>query len=263
MGYWITMFGSTSLTTVKASQDTGLGPAALGLVALPGGGVYDTSGTGAANIQLPYRLVASGELLATALGDMRTALYALRALVGTRATLYRTPDGGVLNSETALARLERVSVRREAENVLILPVSMEFQIMQHPWAGGDATKAAKFTGSPLNVVCANGGNATVTNAVITITAAGTNITNVIVLIVGVCSFEWTGTLVVGNDLVIDCGRKTVTNNAVDAYSGFELGAGHTVSDWLRLPAGNTTVVLAKTGGSADTDYEIAFSDGWA
>jgi len=68
---------------------------------------------------------------------------------------------------------------------------------------------------------------------------------------------------VGTDLVIDCGARTVTNNGVEAYDELTLGAGHVVAEWLRLPPGNTTVAVTRTGGDNTSAIEIAFDDGWA
>ena len=262
MAYWITAFGSTTLSTSQPMQDTGPGDADLGLVSLPGGGVHDPWGTDQAPVQLPYPL----RINATLLGDaaaMRTALYELRAQIGVRDELYRTPDDPALSDEWAMARLAGIRVSRRVENYTHLPITLEFSVLEHPWHGDDATVNDVIDAAPTNVVCVNGGNARVDDAVITITAAGSNITVLTITVAGVTALEWAGVLGVGTDLVIDCGARTVTNNGVEAYDELTLGAGHVVAEWLRLPPGNTTVAVTRTGGDNTSAIEIAFDDGWA
>lgn len=263
MAYWITQFGSQALPTTEPTQDTGLADAALGLIELPGGGVADGDGSAPALVQLPYLLQVQAELVHTTPDSLRTALYLLRALHGIRAKLYRTPDNGALNSEWVWARLARINVRRRGDNVLTLPVTFEFLVLSHPWSGDDATVDTVLSTTPKSIVCANGGNAAVTNAIITVTARGTPITVLTVAITGISSWTWTGTLAVGESLVVDCGARTVRNDGDDDYGSFALGAAHTINDWLRLAPGNNTVVVTRTGGDATSEIEIAYADGWA
>jgi len=263
MAYWITQFGTTALSQIEQEHETGLGLTAGGTLPLPAGGAHDPWGADQAPVQLPYTLRVSAELVHTTPGSLRTALYALRALHGERAKLYRTPDGGVLNSEWVWARLERLRVARRAANVLVLPIEMDFTILTAPWRGDDATVSTVLDASPKSITCTNGGNARISDSVITVTAAGSAVTNVQVSIAGESLWAWAGTLTVGNDLVIDCGAKTVRNNGVDAYSGFALDPLHTVSEWLRLEPGSNTVQVWRTGGDNATAIEIAFEDGWA
>ena len=262
MAYWITAFGSTTLSTSQPVQSTGPGEAALGLVELLGGGVHDPHGADQAPVRLPYTIRVEATLLGDA-AAMRTALYTLRAQVGQRAALYRISDDPALPDEWILARLRRLEVTRRVENYVHLPVSLDFEALEHPWHGADATVNDVLDAAPTNVVCANGDNARVDDAVITITAAGSNITVLKITVAGVTALEWAGVLGVGTDLVIDCGARTVTNNGVEAYDELTLGAGHVVAEWLRLPPGNTTVAVTRTGGDNTSAIEIAFDDGWA
>jgi hypothetical protein len=261
MSYWFTRYGSTDLSQIELRQRDELA-AALGLLSLPGGGVHDPWGSAQAPVKLPGRITLDSELVEADAASFKTAVYALRALIGTRALLYRSPDGEAANSESALARLEGVSMSRNADNILVLGTTLTFEILQSVWDGADGTVAATLDTTPKSIVVANDGNARVDDAVITIVAKTSSITVLTVAVAGVSSFTWTGTLVANKALVINCGARTVKNDGADAYSGFVLDAGHTVAEWLRLQPGNNTVVITRTGGDATSTYSIAFADGW-
>ena len=266
MAYWITTFGSTALSMVSAVQDTGLGAAALGLVALPGGGVHDPYGADRAPVSLPYRLVIQADVVAADMAAMRTALYGLRALHGQRARLYRTPDDGALDSEWCWARLENLRVTRRTDNLLDQPVTLEFAVLSHPWSGADQTIDTVLDVTPKSIVCANAGNARVRDIVLSVTARTSAITVLEVVAdtpTGWMQWAWTGTLAVGSTLEVDCGAQTVRVNGADDYGAWARNPLHGVAEWLRFDPGNTTVTVERTGGGADTEIEIAYSDGWA
>ena len=63
MGYWITKFGSTVLSTKAPQQEQGIG-AAINLQELPGGGVHDPWGAARAPVRLPYSLPCTGTITA-------------------------------------------------------------------------------------------------------------------------------------------------------------------------------------------------------
>jgi len=266
MAYWITTFGSTSLSMVSPVQDTGPGAAELGLVTLPGGGVHDPHGADGAPVRLPYRLVIEADVVGADMAAMRTALYGLRALQGQRDQLYRTPDDGALDSEWCWARLENLRIRRRAENLLNQPVTLEFAVLSHPWSGADQTIDTVLDVTPKSIVCANDGNARVTDIVVSVTARTSAITELEVVAdtpTGWMQWAWSGTLAVGSKLEVDCGAQTVRVDGVDDYGAWERNALHNVSEWLRFDPGNTTVTAERTGGGADTEIEIAYCDGWA
>lgn len=261
MSYWYTRFGSTDLSQISLRQQDELA-AALGLLSLPSGGVHDPWGSAQAPVKLPGRVTLASELVEADASSFKTAVYGLRALIGTRALLYRSPDGEAANSESVLARLENVSMNRDADNILVLGTTLTFEILQSVWDGADGTVTGVLDDVPESIVVANDGNARVDDAVITITAKTSAITVLTVAVAGVSSFTWTGSVAANKALVVDCGARTVRNDGADAYSGFVLDAGHTVAEWLRLQPGNNTVVITRTGGDATSTYSIAFNDGW-
>jgi len=266
VAYWITKFGTESLSTVQPVQDIGLGPAATGVVELPGGGVHDPWGTEQAPVQLPYHMPIKARLVGANAAALKTSLYALRALHGTRAKLYRTLDGGAPDTEWVWARLAGLEINRRVENRLHLDVTMDFLVLSHPWSGADQTINTTLDTTPKNIVCANDGNARVDNAVITVTAKGSSITKLeVTASAGTAQMQWawTGTLAVDSELEIDCGARTVRVDGADDYDAWALDASHNVPEWLRLEPGNTTLAVERTGGDATTTIEIAYADGWA
>ena len=264
MGYWITKFGSTVLSTKAPLQEQGIS-AALDLQELPGGGVHDPWGADRASVRLPYPLPCTGTITAANAAAMHTAIAALRALIGQRDWLYRTPDGGADYRDKVLARLEDVRGPRKVENGLVLPVTLAFAVENWPWQGADGTVNDTLDGGGgvTTIVCANDGNARVTSIVITITALVAPITSITVAVAGISTWTWTGTLAVGKALVANCGIRTIRNDGANAYGGFTFNAGNTVADWLRLEPGNNSVVVTMVGGDATSTISIAYADGWA
>jgi len=71
------------------------------------------------------------------------------------------------------------------------------------------------------------------------------------------SITWAGTLGAGNDLIIDSGARSITNNGVDAYAELTLGASQV--DWSFMEPGyanvNHSFTVAVTGTPWDLDIE--------
>lgn len=264
MAYVIERFGvswatAAVLPLLEGSQPQGVGPVGSSLVALPGGGAYDWRGADQAPMA-PEVLRARGVWVANSVTDMETKLAALKALCGRRDRLWRS------NGTTQHWRMARLlEVKSDLEAGLAADALMEllFEAMPGPWSGVARTVNTSLDSSPKTVPCTNGGNRRITNAVVTITAAGTAITTARVRVSGVSDFQWQGSLAVGQSLVIDCGARTIRNNGVNAYSGLSYLSGHVVSDWLRLEPGANSVEVYRTGGSVASTVQITFSDGWA
>lgn len=263
MGYWVTKFGSTVLSTKAAEQDGSLS-AARNLQELPGGGAHDPWGADRAPVKVPYTLPCKAIVTAANAAAMNTAIDALRALIGQRDWLYRTPDGGAAYRDKVLASLESVGLPRGVANGLNVPVDLAFAVESSPWQGADGTVNTVLNGGGgvTTIVCANDGNARVTAVTITITALVAPITAITVAVAGVTSFTWADSLAIGEALVIDCGAKTIRNDGDNAYEHFTYNAGHTIDDWLRLEPGNNSVVVTMVGGDVTSTVSIAYSDGW-
>lgn len=265
MAYWITRFGSTDLSQISLRQQDEL-QADLQLVPLPGGGVYNPNGTGQTPIRLPQTITASCEYVETTASAFRTALYALRALVGVYAILYRSPDGATVNSESIPASLEAITMSRSAENLLIMGVSLRFQAQAAVWDGTAHTETITLDASPKSQDCDNNGNGIQRAVTITITASGSPITAVTVenLEAGhVSKVTYSGSIAVGQSVVIDCGAETVRNNSVDDYAHLTRETGHSIREWLRLMPGANTIRVTRTGGDNASTCVLTYNDAWA
>ena len=264
MAYTIDRFGAAyasaeELPRLDGRQPQGAGAVESSLVRLIGGQTFDWRGSGAALI--PHeRITIRGEWVASSAGGMKTKLADLKALRGTRSKLWRTSDG---DSQKRTARCLAVSSELRPGSPSWAEISMEFELDAEPWSGTARDNLTELEDNPQGILVANGGNAPVRNAIITVTAAGTNITSLTIYVSGVSSFTWTGTLAVGKSLVIDCGASSVKNDGTDAYSGFSLNSGHTIPEWLRLEPGNNTVYVQRTGGSTASTARFTYNDGWA
>jgi hypothetical protein len=265
MAYWITKFGDTDLSQISLRQNDPL-DAALGLVTLPAGGVHDPWGSAQAPVRLPYRITADSEYVETTAGAFRTALYAVRALVGTRATLYRSPDGEAANSESVTARLESVRMNRSADNLLVMGVTLTFEALAQVWNGAAHSETITLDASPKSAEIDNDGNGIVRDISITVTATGAPITALIIenLETGhVSKIKYAGSIAVGQSLVIGCAATTIRNNGVNAYTtAFTLESGHSIREWLRLMPGANTIRVTRTGGDNSSTCVLTYSDGW-
>lgn len=262
MAYWIKQFGSTSLPSAIPVQDVGMPRTHGESVSLPGGRAYDSLGTEAVRPALPYTLQVQGKAIGATAAALKTTWYELRALHGTRAKLYRTPEGGDENSEWVWARLIETDARRDV-HWQSLNYTMTFEVWSEVWYGASASASAILAASSETITAANSGNVRVTDPVITITANASPITVLTIGVSDVSEFQWEGTLAAGSSLIIDCGAQSVTIGASSLYSGFELTANHTVDDWLRLEPGNNSVIVTRTGGSGSSTAIITYADGWA
>lgn len=103
----------------------------------------------------------------------------------------------------------------------------------------------------------NDGNIDVTNMIITVTA-GTNTITDIQWVNSTSGYTWiyTDDITTGNSLVVNMGAMTVTNNAVDAYSGFTPSNKAT---WDVLnPGDNTINVYVNGNAAADGTIAVEF-----
>ena len=253
MSYWLERFGSVLLPEGPESSDAGTGGSRLDLLELPGGGVFDGQGTG----RSPRELTRPGmrvALLAGCPADLRERYAELRALRGTRDQLYRRHVDG--QREWIQARLAEVETRWRPDNLRHLELDLRFVLLSAFWCGLARDITTVLDSSPKTVVLPNGGNVATNDVVLTLTAGSEDIDQVTVTVAGVSQWTWTGDLNPGQVLVVDCGARSVEKGGVDAYSGFALGAGHTIDDWLRLEPGNNNVVVSVT---VSASYSYSYS----
>jgi hypothetical protein len=284
-------FGTTTITLYNGADDLPAGPGYATHSDLPAGGARDLFGSGWGRIGA--RVVRkSGELIADTAAELQTAADALRALSQQRDTLYVRMDSGAVRTVTA--RCTKVAAPRTSEHTLFLPVQLEWVILdpcfrgEHHGGGwhfngpvltpqepqvyfdtgryfdeatGDVITLSDAPDPTVNFV-ANNGNTPIYDPIITITATANPISYVKVTGTN-CEWEWTGTLAATKKLVVNCGALTVTNDGVDAYSGFGFTADHHIPDWFQLLPGNNNLIIEATTVSTDATATFDFSDGYA
>lgn len=278
MSYTIDRFGSIALPCAAAEEPVGTAPSRSGLVTLPGG-YYDAYGSERAPRE--REIISRKAILHRSTPALLQAAYnELRAMRGVRSNLYMTqPDGSVY---WTTARLLKIVSPSGPDNIRHLELTMTFELIEPVWHGertgsgwvldaGEVLDAGLtldesdgvtvLNTSPKNVTVINGGNATVKNAVITVTAVGTDITSLIIAKSGETQLVYSGTIAVGESLVIDCGAWSVENDGADDYANFDLGASHAIEEWLHLDPGSNTITVTRTGG-ANSTIGFTFYDLW-
>jgi len=161
------------------------------------------------------------------------------------------------------ATLSKLPFNQSAMDYRLWRSTMEFVQQSPTWNGTQQIKPFTLASGTLNNRnLPNDGNVTVENAVITVTAGTNNLVFFQITGDGI-DIQYDGTVSAGNDLVIDCGAWSVTNDGVNDYKNFSLGSGHTHDQWLPiLPDGGITVNFTRNGGGSTTELEINYYDGW-
>lgn len=216
--------------------------------------------------------------------EYQALLDAARAQRGKRRKLFaRTASDDPEDAEVRWlwARCASVGVERGMRNLRHQAIVLTFAVANYHWNGRGyadwtfddghyfddgmyfdvSNWEGNLTSSPAPFAVINGGNKTVTNAILQVTAGSAAITALTIRI-GASELVWTGTLAAGQQLLIDAGSYRVTNNGVDAYAGLSFGANHTVDDWIRLEPGATTITFTWSGGGSGSVWSMNFWDGW-
>lgn len=135
------------------------------------------------------------------------------------------------------------------------------------WKFNEAVGAILLTSNPQTVTVTNEGNAYVDNAIVKLEAGNYDIESFALWCSSGASWRFTGTVVAGTTLVIDCGAKSIKNNNADAWSQFQLDTGHRGRPWLRLAPGDNTIRVTVVGGDAGSESVttrvlVEFNHGW-
>lgn len=283
--YWLTRFATTALPQYDVQFSNGTAPADIATVGLVGGGVYDAYGTGVTRQRYPFQLRYQCSAVGPTESVARAQINTLKAMIGTRAKLWRTEAGAdIPGAHWCWARLADVDDSMRAPIPMwIVPVTLAFTIMG-PWKGlqhrdgwffdsgkffdnglaFDSNEKFELSTSPQTVVVDNNGNIPVRDTVLWITAGDTAITYLKIAL-GSTEFEYTGTVAPGVRLTIDVENKSVLNGAAPGWADFNLTANHLVADWLVLYPGNNSVIVTTTfsAGFEPPTIEFRYSDGWA
>lgn len=201
-------------------------------------------------------------LVATPRQWLRLQVDAIRAKQGVRGTLYRRRWDQASVVQWKTARLLNVRERGEAaQRALYAEVDLEFETAMAAWRAATPSTAsgALVSGGAVGIGVTAGGNAPVTDAIITITATGAISSVAIKGLHAGIDLRWVGSLAAGQTLQIDCGRQTVVSSAGNAYGGLALGSGHYGQGWLPLAEGITPLLVESNGPGS---VSVAWYDQW-
>jgi hypothetical protein len=284
MAYILERFITTDLPTYEPTTDMSPAGAVDGFVSTISGG-YDSAGDDDAAAQLPYTINYRALAYAETLADFRTAIDSYRALVRKSGRLYRRGEDDD-SIQWCVARLIQTPTTRATSDKRWMEIEFVFQA-KTLWQGADHSVwvldsgeildgglyldegGETYTGSSPHIFTAtNGGNRVVTDPVITVTAGGASITSVTITKIDSGGSEtkivWTGTLLTTKQLIVDCGKFTITNDGANAYSGkAAFDSNHTIAEWLRIDPGYNEITVTWVGGSTDSTVTLEFRDGWA
>jgi hypothetical protein len=282
MPYTLVHFGTTPLPDTMQEEDFSTGVVSSGLVGSIGASFnYFGSNTRYPRAQQfphrgryvgrvlyritddgAYRLTDNGNYRTTApsaIADLAGKVDDLKAKLGQWDVLWRKriSDGVLTWKECRLLRVDHVENIENAN--VVSDITSIFETLDVGWRADTVTSVTRTPAdiSTAYLPIAVAGTAPVRDAILTITRITGTVTSVDVTGPGI-DFTWTGSLGVGDVLVIDSGDKTILDDGVDAYNGLVFNAGHTIDDWLLLPRGRSEFQVTPVGGRVSTN--ITFYD---
>lgn len=277
MSYWLSEFDGLTLPTQEPEIEVGTGGVQSVLLSLPAGGVFDPLG-GSQAMREGEPVRGRFLLSASSASGLKTAFEALRAKIGVRGALYREWDDGTL--EWTYARLEEIRARQQTGQITNIPVDLRFIKQALAWYGateqdvtyadlsaasGDAdlpTTGAEQDGYPLAFTLTNEGNYDQRAVMFTLTAGGGNITAVTLAnSTSGHTLTWSGTLVAGKSLVIDCGALSIQNDGTDDYDSLTPPSGK--ETWMVLGPGANVFSLNVTEAGGGSGLQVEFYDAYA
>lgn len=272
--YTLTYFGQTALPEQMPVEDIGTGVVELASFPLSSGGAWDGLGADVASIRgttITKKAKISG-------ANAQTEYMALRGLLGKKDRLYREWSDG--NIEWVTARLKKIGSERTVKHRAHIEVTLEFEVYSAYWHGTligqwylddghyldtgltfDSNDAAfALDTSPKSVTVNQPGNAIIKDGILSLTAGSSNITAVSIEGNG-SHLVFSGTILAGDALVIDCGEYTVENDGADAIANFSLGANHAINEWMHLNPGDNSFTVIITGGGTTSTIDFSFYTG--
>lgn len=270
MTYRLYQFGNTVLPDYNEESDAGLTATAKAALNIPTGGALDLFG----GERIPMgssKPTKACTLHATTEAGLLASFMALRALVGTRAKLYRMRIAdGLL--EWAWARFDKLAATRKYSGGsarFFQDVSLSFTMFTPAWyspteseypisfeaPNDDDLTTCLVEGDYAMLTIFNGGNLPQPNVIFEFTA--TSLITHIEVVNTTNGYIWVydSTVHIGDTLVIDSGEMSVENDGVDDYAHFTPPVNK--ERWFELQAGTNRVSITIDG---DADIYIHFYD---
>lgn len=266
----LTVYGDAQelmmLPPYDATSTTGPGGVPTQYVPTVAGGLFD--GLGGADAHVLSQVIRhAGTFVSTIPTDFDTRYQAIARGLGKAGRLWRKWIGTEVR-HWCYARFTSLEGESAQGQLAYQPVVMEFT-RTSPWfAESASTQQVTLGVTPYSFVVTRdvAANAPVFDAIITVTAQGVGITDLVIENTTNGSYiRFTGaTIAVSKSLVIDCGAGTVKNDGADAIAYFSLGASHAIPDWLRLEAGGSvnTIRVTRTGGGSNSTIRFDWYEAW-
>jgi len=284
--YRLIQFGTTTLEYYNQVDSVGSGETPAQYQALPEGGALDLFGSqqkhpGVVEYTKSLRLFAATP---TALTNLYLGLLQLR---GKRDLLYRKTVGSNL-THWKYARLVSVSAKRDynlAKFRLFQDVDLRWEAQDVFWNGTavgwrfdtgyffdaglsfDTGNSQTLSSSPKTFTLTLGsasdaGRAPTRAIVMTINPGNAPMSNITIARTGGESILFSGSLAVGEILVIDTGSMQVTKSGVDAYSSMIFSPTADLATWFTLLPGANGMTVTWTGGGTGAEIDFVYAEAW-
>lgn len=184
---------------------------------------------------------------------LRSQLLALRHMVRTYDVLWRARVNEQSVREWKMARFVSLRQPTNYDDLYIAEITANFETSMAYWHAEEATEYTDDAedGVALSLWVENSSSVTIDDAVLTITQTSGTITDIAIACTELgIDLEWTGTLTTNEQLVFDLSGLAISEDAEDAYSGFEKGADHTATTWMPITPGLHLFTVTVTGGDA-------------
>ena len=261
-----TYAGATVLPDGLATQNVMPDAMTPSMIKLPGGGVFNPWGTDEALPQGTI-LVARGAYTAADRATLLGEVDELRAWNGKTSNLYISITATTYRERKARMWCDDQPVTPHSLHGFWQPMTLTFELEDTIWHGDDGTDTIDVTQDnsfqAKNIT--NEGNGIVRTIILTYTVAGAGDALTKVVIENktsgyICKIQVEDVVALGDDLVINCGAKTVTNNGNDAFEHFSIETGHSRTEWFVLGPDVNAIRVTRSAGNAADVLTLAFRD---
>ena len=284
--YRLTAFSTVSLQHYNQVDSIGSGATPTAYQTLPEGGALDLYGSQQKHPGMVERSVTR-RLKASTQASLESLFFQLIALRGKRERLYRQTATGDIHWQ--YARLVEVIAERNYEQTKfqsIQDISLRFVTQEAFWRGDlggvwylnsgeflntglslNSGATYPLTTSPTSLTVSIGtvsdvGRAPIRAVRMAISAGASDMSAVTIARVGGESLTFSGTILAGNDLIIDTGTMQVLNDNADAYDDLAISSTADLAAWFALESGDNDITVAFTGGGTGKEISFSYYEVW-
>ena len=284
--YRLTAFSTVSLQHYNQVDSIGSGATPTAYQTLPEGGALDLYGSQQKHPGMVERSVTR-RLKASTQASLESLFFQLIALRGKRERLYRQTATGDIHWQ--YARLVEVIAERNYEQTKfqsIQDISLRFVTQEAFWRGDlggvwylnsgeflntglslNSGATYPLTTSPTSLTVSIGtvsdvGRAPIRAVRMAISAGASDMSAVTIARVGGESLTFSGTILAGNDLIIDTGTMQVLNDNADAYDDLAISSTADLAAWFALESGDNDITVTFTGGGTGKEISFSYYEVW-